>query len=469
MSKSSTKLQSSSQATIIMVIFATLIAMVIGVFSAFFPTIVGERYGVLVGLPAAIIIGMLFLYDRYLFFMLVILFRSGMDVILDATKLGSFGLGAVLNALVILIGLLALIEFPKPSQKVFAQTWLFFLIIAFVSLFYAPDFIAGLKTFLALVSYAAVFVIAIVVVKSEQDYGKWMKCIFLSSIVPVAYSFVDMALGGFNNGHSEEGFRISSTFSHPNVFAFYLVLMISVGFYFYKSNVGYLSASFKRLIPLYLVLLLALLMLTKTRSAWAACFMFFTTYAIFYERKYLIWIFLSSLAALLIPDVRDRILSLAQGNEVINYSQLNSYAWRKLIWQDSFKWMTASHYPLGYGLESFKYYSAEFFSMANRHHAGAHSVYVQLFFETGLIGLLAFVWSHLRVAMLLLQFYKANKFMIFSALMFLVEFAAEAYSDNMLNYLTYNWYLWFVLGAAYSLSYHKKIRTDSDAANNAVP
>jgi O-antigen ligase len=430
-------------------------ALIMGAFVSIFSASVGEKYGVLLALPGAMLIGLLFVFDRYLFFYLVILFRSVMDPIFDATKLGKFGLGAVLNALIILLATIALLENPKPAGKLFKQTWLAFLIISFISLAYAPEFITGLKTYLALVSYAAVFILAITLIKSETDYGRWMRAVFYSSYIPVAYGFVDAATGGFKS--EDVGFRISSTFSHPNIFAFYLVLIISISFYFYKVKASYIPTFIRRTIPFYILTMLALLVMTKTRSAWASCLAFFLIYALIYERKYLLFITIAPIAAFLIPEIRDRILDLAQGNEVINYSRLNSYAWRKLIWHDGLTWMQPSHYFLGYGLEAFKHYSIDFFSMAGDKEMGAHSVFVQLFFETGALGLAAFVWLHFKVGKNLYAFYAQNRLMIFSAIMFLLEFALDAYSDNMLAYLSFNWYLWFVLGAAYAVNYQKQL------------
>jgi O-antigen ligase len=199
--------------------------------------------------------------------------------------------------------------------------------------------------------------------------------------------------------------------------------------------------------------MMALLLMTKTRSAWLACFVFFLMYALLYERKYLIWIVLISLSSLMIPEIRDRMSDLGQGYEVINYSQLNSYAWRKLIWHDGLNWMMPSHYLFGYGLESFKFKSVDFFSMSSGLPNGAHNIYVQIFFETGLVGLLAYIWIYLKTAKLLLPFYKVNPLIIFVALMILIEAATESYSDNMLVYLSFNWYLWFVLGAIYAVNY----------------
>lgn len=445
----------TSKTTLILIAVGLIIAAFVGFFVATFGTIVGERYGLLLALPAAMIIGFLFLFNRYALLLLVVFSRASMDIFLDATRFGSFGMGAVLNALIIMIALIAIFERPNPVQKVMRQTWLAFLIISFISIFLSPVPLGALKTFLVILSYASIFAIAIVVVKSEEDYGRWMKVILFSSIFPVLYAFVDIAKGGFR-AQVTEGFRISSTFSHPNVFAFYLVLIICLSFYFYKTKAEYIPVFMRKVLPAYVLLLLALLVLTKTRSAWASCFAFFTVYAFLYERKYLVYILISPLIALMIPEVRDRLLDLGQGNEVINYSKLNSYAWRKLIWHDGLHFMNPSHYFLGYGLEAFKERSPDFFTMSGGTKMGAHSVFVQLFFETGALGLAAYIWLHAKTVTLLLPFYKRNKLMIFIMVMFILEFAFQAYADNMLNYLSYSWYLWFVLGATYAVNFVKQ-------------
>lgn len=436
-----------------------LVAIFMGIIVALLVSGLGDHLGILLALPAAIIVGLLFVLDRYLLFFLIILFRSAMDPVLEATKMGGFGLGAVLNALVILIALIAIFQRPSPVRSVLYKTWLPFLLISFVTLVIAPEKMAAVKAYLAVVSYTAIFALAVTLIQNEQDYGRWMRAVFLSSLIPVAYAFVDAATGGFQ---SSEGFRISSTFSHPNIFAFYLVLMISLSFYFFKAKVSYIPQFIRRTLPLYILIMFGLLILTKTRSAWASCFLFFTLYALIYERKYLILIALLPVIGFFIPEVRDRFSDLSQGNEVINYSKLNSYAWRKLIWQQGLTWMQPSHYLFGYGLESFKHYTPTFFTMSGGEEHAAHSVYVQLLFETGALGLSTFVWMHYKLARMLMQFYKANKLMIFIAITFILEFALNAYSDNMLSYLSFNWYLWFVLGAIFAAGYAKSKQVESE-------
>lgn len=421
-----------------------------GLFVAMFGGLADGRGGILLGLPAGLIVGLYFLYDRYALFFIIIVLRSSLDLVFDATKLGDFGLGAVLNGLVILIAIIAMAEKSAIARKTAKDVWLPFLIISLATLLIAPDLVSGIKTYIALLSYASVFFLAVTLIKSEEDYGRWMRAIFLSSLIPVVYGFIDAATGGVAR---EEGFRIRSTFSHPNIFAFYLVLMITLGFYFMKAKVSFIPLWMRKTLPVYMFMMVALLLMTKTRSAWLACFVFFMLYALLYERKYLIWIVLVPLMSLMIPEIRDRVTDLGQGYEVINYSKLNSYAWRELIWHDGLHWMMPSHYLFGYGLESFKFNSVDFFTMSSGKPNGAHNVFLQMFFETGLLGLLAYIWIYLKTAKLLLPFYKLNPLMIFIALMLLLEAAAESYTDNMLVYLSFNWYLWFVLGVIYAVNY----------------
>jgi O-antigen ligase len=99
----------------------------------------------------------------------------------------------------------------------------------------------------------------------------------------------------------------------------------------------------------------------------------------------------------------------------------------------------------------------DYFTMSGGNKMDAHSVYVQLFFETGVFGLAAYIWLHIKMASLLIPFYKKNKLMIFTMIMLLLEFAFEAYADNMLSYLSYIWYMWFVLGAVYAVNALKPI------------
>lgn len=447
---------SFSKSNAILISLAVLSALFFGLVSLFLTQIFGHRYLYFLALPAAMLMGLLFIFNRYIFFLLVVLSRSSLDVAFNAIKFGSFGLGAVLNALVILIALLTLIE--KPLKLDFRidsikWAWIIFLGLSGLSLTYAPGFVASLKVFLIYVSYAAMFVLGLTLVKSESDFGKWMKVIILSSIIPVIYGVISLILGGKGVRFSiQEGLRLQSTFPHPNTLAPYLVLVITVCFYLYKTNSRLISPALLKALPFYILILLGLVLMTKTRSAWVACYLFFGLYALFYERKLLILIILAPFFALLIPDVQERVMDLARDNDfgANGYGRLNSYAWRKQIWANAIGWMSEMRYLFGYGVSSFIHYSTEF-GMANafekqKFEINAHSVYVQMFFELGILGVMSFIYliyAHLRT---LVSLYNHNKLLVFTVIVLLVEFLFESYSDNMMDYLIFNWYLWFVVG-----------------------
>jgi len=451
------------QPSIIVVIAAVFAAIFFGGGAVVFVENFGDKLSLLMALPAVMIIGLVFVFDRYLLFTLILLLRPALDPLLDKTKIGGMGIGGILNALVIIIALLAIVQKDFQLRSILIKTWAPFLFILFVAVGYAPDFTHAVKSYLSLISNAAMFALALTLVKTRADYGHWMRIVLFSSLIPVLYGFVDYATGGLVS--VDAGKRVASTFSHPNILAFYLVLIITLSFYFIKSKVSYISPSVKRLLPLYIIMMIVLLLFTKTRSAWVACFVFFALYGLLYERKYLVLVIASPFVALLIPEMQDRIIDLTQGNEVVTYGTLNSYAWRKYIWESSLSWMQPSHYFFGYGLESFMHYSIDFFPLAGSTETGAHNVYVQLIFDTGVVGLLAFVWLYGSVAFYLAQFYKANKLMIFWTIMLLCQYGLLAYSDNMLSYLAFNWYFWFVLGATYSIGYHEKKRLDNEVSS----
>lgn len=451
------------QPSTVIILAAILAALFFGLFSVVFATAFARKLSLLLALPAVVIVGLIFLYDRYLLFTLILLLRPSLDPLLDKTKIGGFGVGGVLNALVILIALIAILQKDFQLRSLIIKTWAPFLFILFVGVSLAPEFVPAIKLSMSLLSNTAMFTIAITLVKTQGDYSRWMRIVLASSVIPVFYGFVDYAMGG--KFYADAGIRVASTFTHPNILAFYLILMIVLSFYLVKTKVANISPTVKKLLPLYICMMIALLLLTKTRSAWLACFAFFALYGLLYERKYLFFVMISPLLALLIPEVRDRIIDLAQGNEVITYGTLNSYAWRKYIWESGLHWMQPSHYIFGYGVEAFMHYSLDFFPLAGGVQRGAHSVYVQLLFDTGIVGLLTFVWLYSSLTFNFIRVYQTNKLLIFSAIMLICQYAIIAYSDNMLGYLAFNWYFWFVIGATYSLVHNENKLIDTKVSD----
>jgi len=453
---------------LVLFFIAAFAAVFFGLVSLVLTQLVGERYFYLLALPLAIVIGFIFLFNRILFLSIVVILRSSLDVVFESIKIGSFGLGAVLNALIILIAILMFLDRDiKIDQSLTrpVKAWFLFISLNLVSLIYTPAFMTGLKGNLSYIAYASMFIIGLCLVKSERDFKKWVILIALSSLVPAIYGIFSLifSMGGLRYSIGE-GLRLQSTFPHPNPFAPYLVFMILICFYIWKDQSFRLSNSVKNILPVYILLLIGLLFMTKTRSAWAACYLMFLAYGLKWDKRILVFVIAAPFFAMFIPEIQERIVDLTINTEygASGYGKLNSYAWRKKIWHDSIAWMTPAHYLAGYGIHAFVHHSMDFgwanaFQKAD-YEINAHNIYVQTFFNLGVIGLSAFLFLFYTCIKALKELYIVNKFLVFITLFSFFQLIMQGYSDNIWDYLVYQSYFWLFMGLSLSyLSYQKKV------------
>lgn len=430
-----------------------MLALVVGAAMPIYAGLMGDQVAKLAAFPALLMFGLLFLFDRKILLMLIIFFRAAGDNLLELTRfsLGGYpiGVGGLINAAVILIALMLALSKPKEAPKGLLLTWAAFLLIALFGVALSPVKSEAIRSWLALVSYFAIFVSAFHFVKTKEDFRFCAKLVIWSSVLPVLYSFVDVALNHGAGG--PEGFRLRSTFNHPNVYAFYLTVIIPVAFYTLKSMPVARNGAARFFLGCYIFVLIGMLVLTKTRSAWMACLLCFVLYALFFERRYFAYLLVLGVVGLFIPGVADRLADLGQGNQVSTYAHLNSFAWRVFIWESAFHWTKPIHYFFGNGYQSFKEYSIIFFPSAGHLKWGAHSVYVQLLFELGVVGVGSFLFVFYKVFAELTRMLKIDRLGAFFLIVVMFNFLVCAFSDNLLDYLSFNWYLWFMAGVGCAL------------------
>lgn len=443
--------RSLRQPQVLTVADAVLIACLIGVAVPVFVGAVGDSLARLMALPALVLLGFVLAFSRKVLLLLIILFRASTDLLFESTKLslGSYqiGIGGLINVFVLLIALLLVTERPGLlPRKMVVTTWGAFLAMMLYGVAIAPAKVEAIRVFLQIASYFAMFVSAFYFVRSVEDFRFCVRMVLWSSVVPALYALVDIALNWGAGGLG--GFRLQSTFTHPNIFAFYLTLIILLTLYASKGGAVALSTGKRLGLTAYMLFLLSLLLLTQTRSAWVASFAVFAMYALIFERRYLGYLIAAPLLALLIPSVQDRLLDLGTASDYVRYAQLNSFEWRRLIWESGLQWMRPDHYLLGYGVDSFRYFSPVFFPLGGKTNWGAHSVYVQYLFEIGMVGLLALLWLFGRLLWWLRLMSPIDKLGAFISIGLIIAYLGVSSSDNMFAYLAFNWYFWFIVGAA---------------------
>jgi putative inorganic carbon (HCO3(-)) transporter len=336
------------------------------------------------------------------------------------------------------------------------------LLITLVGVVRSPMPPDAFKLFLSVVTAFSAFIIGSYLADEDGSPDKVMKLVLWSSFVPSAMGLVMWSTGfafsasqNFDAFEGAEANRFSGPFSHPNLLAFYCLLAIIALLYLWRShratNKGWVNVA----APLYLGVLIFFLLLTKTRSAWGACALVFFLYGLLFERRFLGYLALGLVLSTAVPSVQERIADVFQGTQYVMYAKLNSYAWRALLWEQALNWMPASSYPFGNGLESFRFNSTEFFVLSNRAMIGAHNVYLEVFFELGVVGLMAWVALLLAPALKILPLLKTRRLLAACGLLLVVLYAVVCYSDNMLSYLVVNIYFWLMVGAIVGLAHYE--------------
>ena len=431
------------------------LASFLGLMCVYMGDLVAQRPAFFMALPLVLAIGFAFIANPKMLVLAMMLLRAGLNSVFEQTQLvGLGGLGGAINLAMIMLAFALVVREPKRVPPSAWMIWLPFFAVQLMGLSYAPDFLPAFRLFLGQFATMAVFIAAFYVVDDWASLDRVFKVIVASSVPVAAYTLVGMARGDAYTSLDGTGAstRYSGPFGHPNILAFYLVLTMGVLLYVWKrvrSKAGWLTRSG---MLIYMLLLLVLLFSTKTRSAWLSALFLFFIYGLFVERRFLIYLALVPALAMLVPEVRDRVLDLGQGNSVAQGARLNSFAWRKLIWTDALDWMSVSRYLFGYGNGSFVYFSTTFFSQAGGIPRGAHNVLVQQFFEMGLVGLLTYLlmfWRSLRTA---LQGRHADPLLAVIACGLILSYLIISLSDNMLAYLVFNWYFWFMVGAVCSVA-----------------
>lgn len=425
------------------------VCILTGVVAVFYGNWADEKIIRIILIPGALLLIFLLFANKIQLFILLIVVRVAIDPLIEATRMGTFSAGALLNLLILLIAFLLVFERPQVFWRIVVPMWLPLVVVMAIAAARAPELGKGIRVFLGYLTSVAVFIIPFYMKQCQKDMGFAIRLVLWSSIVPAFYAFVDYAHGGVGGSN---GNRVNSVFAHANIFAFYLLIVITLAFYLAKSEVLRVSRFGRWLLFAYIGILMVDLMMTKTRSAWAACIVIFLMYGFIFQKRYIFYLIVGGIVALLIPDVRDRLLELDAAKQYwTNNMPSNSYEWRQMIWESGLNYMTFSSLAFGYGSQSFAYYSVEFFPLANGHEWGAHNVYVQWLFEAGIVGLIGAAWLYSRIFSILKLGLKDDKFGTVIVITVVIEYLVVSYSDNMLDYLAFNWYFWFVIGTACSI------------------
>ncbi|NGT67166.1 oligosaccharide repeat unit polymerase [Clostridium perfringens] len=177
--------------------------------------------------------------------------------------------------------------------------------------------------------------------------------------------------------------RIQSVFSHPNFYAFYLIVIILSIIYLIKEK-----KLNKKLAIIYFFINLILIIAAGSKTAFLALSVvllyLFLKFILKANNllKFPLVIITILLSILVLFLFKDKLLDLRIFN--INYglqdNQINSYAWRFLNWKSKFEFFGENIFSILFGLGWGSEILYGFYGFA------MHNEYLRIIFETGLIG-----------------------------------------------------------------------------------
>ena len=331
--------------------------------------------------------------------------------------------------------------------------WLLFLgLTAFLSIF-SFDKQASLVNFFRLLSFLSAFIFGYFIFDTPKKLTHLAQVIIFSAVIPAGVAWWQLITrGGFFDG---ERWRLLGTFTHPNMFALYLVLVICLTL-FVALNLRK-NAVEKAPYILLAIFFTVPLLFTYTRVAWLSLAFILFAVGVYRFRKLLfISIVTVFLLYLFAPFFQDRIATLS------SITVDNSSSWRLDLWRDIISFIKLNPW-FGYGPGT-----ASVFLENNVQRllveTEPHNDYLRIWLESGIFTLLSYLWIFVDYLKRMWQGFRREtrprlKMLIFFLIFFTISIGGASMTDNIIKDAVMQWEFWALSGGLFmviNIPAHKK-------------
>lgn len=406
-----------------------------------------------------------FLYSPKFGILLFLIIRPIVDNLGEKLEIpiyiGNFSLNisALLGIVFLSLTSLFLIkEFYQASYKfknwVFAS-WLIFIGFSIFSLIYSIDRFASFYEIIRILTIFLFFFSALIVTKKEKDLELFVKAILISALIPFLVAIYQLLTGtGLAGTTVGLDSRLYATFSHPNQFASFSLIILGLAWFKYQKETAHQKINW---VPL--VVTLILLVATFSRGAWLGIIIF--SFIVGFLKNFKI--VLLALAVLIIlfftsETVNKRI------EDIYNPPATSSIYWRLERWTENYQ--SFSKKPLlghGSGTELTVYENDYGFYSNNNY---THNDILKNAIEIGIWGTLTYLILILSTFFTLVKIYlkTSSAFLKNFSLVILAVFVAInvfSMTSNIFRGTATQWTLWFLIGACIGLYLERKTNRKS--------
>lgn len=396
----------------------------------------------------------------------LIIIRPSLDILTEKKiiSLAGFSLNfaSLLAIFAVAAGLYYLLKSHKYKRLPIKWSWILFLIVSFSTIIFSFNKASSLAECARLLSIFSIYFLGYLLIENKKDLSRLLRAIVISVIVPVVFAVyqyitqagISLPFEGIYN-------RIYGTFAHPNLFAYYLLLPISILlFVAIKTN---LRKSSNALMVAFLPVLLILLVLTYTRGAWLAFLIILAVFGLFKYRSILIIGGIAiAIAYFMVPSIHDRVINLVA-------NPYSSVSWRIELWKDSIGYIKGNE-SFGYGVGTAKELilnkRGESFGSSD-----PHNDYLKIALESGLVGLGAYLLLISNLFLKLLTSYRRQIDDKFKTLTLLIISLATAFyimsfADNIIRNTALMWSFWAMLGGFFAVIVKNKNNINAASQNS---
>ncbi|MDZ7612151.1 MAG: O-antigen ligase family protein [Candidatus Moranbacteria bacterium] len=411
-------------------------------------------------LIGVLLLTVVFLYNPAWGIFLFLLARPALDSFSETASIRlteqiSLNAAAGMGLLAIfLAGVFFVKNYSQIKRIPLKKFWFFYLAVVAVSIIFSIEKIISFYELLRLLSILSVFSLAFAVSRIEKSFRTIFYAVLASAIIPLSAGFYQfLTQSGISRTVGLES-RIFGTFSHPNSFAAFLLIIFALSLYFffyYQNNKEKNEQEKNKYVQYSLIALFIffLLLATFSRGAWLALLIFGLILGILKKPQILAYIAVGILVAIIaFEPIRDRV------EDLYNPPITGSVYWRLEQWTNMYALFQERPFTgYGAGTETLVHERAFGFYAGNPY---THNDFLKNALEVGIFGAISYGLLLLAVIWKLFFNFKntAKKNTKTLFLVLLALFAAEiafGMSSNILRSTAVQWPLWALIGSALAI------------------
>ncbi len=330
-------------------------------------------------------------------------------------------------------------------QNLIFIAWLVFIIFSIISLFYSIDKFSSFYEITRIITIFLFFTTALILTEEDADLDLFLKALLFSALIPFVVAIFQLITGSGMAGTSIGlDSRLYGTFSHPNQFASFALIIFGLSWFLYQQKNKINKHSW-----LPLATTLTLLIATFSRGAWLGIIIFSFIIGFLKNFKIIIGVFAILIILFITSEtVHKRI------EDIYNPPATSSVYWRMERWKENYQ--SFSQRPLfghGSGTE-LKVYEKDYGFYSNNNYT--HNDILKNAIEIGIIGTITYLILIITTFFTLIKIYLKTKNSLLKnfSLVLLAIFIAEnvfSMTSNIFRGTATQWTLWFLIGACVGL------------------